>query len=418
MDLSVASLRAMLPRFRQGVGFFPQEHVTPTWGVGHLTSYSPLTKIGTEDHFVGPGIFLKRVYRTDIPKSERKVILAMPGNWSNGNYFRVSLGDGNFKEPIHLDSFDNYAASRGYDVWIFHGFNPRVWSRYVERKLGKHCPVSLKDISFEKTLGMDLPQVIDYICKIAGTDILGMLGHSKGGLLDLAYAGTTQDPRIRAIQTIASGITFSEEQRSIQLGALISILYFSLGFKELNPIQLMSSSVIRLTKLMPDNQVVLDKLPFLWNPKNMGARAGRFMIDKVSEPLSLSEFWFFVQMILTGDFKSLPQGKYEELNLFGLIREVLERRGLPTFPRFAFGPDTRTDFKSVLGNIHVPVQVFSGGKDRIFPTETVSPILDAVGSQIKYLVEDPIAGHVDIWAGKHSMANWIKALDFFDQHLK
>jgi pimeloyl-ACP methyl ester carboxylesterase len=198
------------------------------------------------------------------------------------------------------------------------------------------------------------------------------------------------------------------------LGALISLLYFTVGLKEFNPIQLTSASVIQLTKLLPKDHRLLEYLPLAWNPENIRTRQLIFMRDKVSEPLSLAEFWFFVQMILTGEFKSLPEGNYNELSLVRLMVDLLERRDLFAALKFSHEPRSQVDYGRALINITAPVAVFVGEKDQIAPPATSLPILEMVGSKTREAFIDPEAGHVDVWVGKRSMVSWEKSLAFFN----
>jgi len=382
-----------------------------------FSAYNSVTGLACQDHFLENGYHLKRYFSLDFRQQERGVIEVGPGNWSNGLFFATSLGVGNFKTLNHTDSYATLAASSGFDCWVSDGFSPRIWSRYISRKLGKECPVPLSEISFERTLEKDLPAIYDYISRVTDQDHFGSIAHSKGGLLRLGYVGTTQDPRIRVLQTIATPVTFTAEQRRIKLGALVALSYYAMGLKVYNPIQLFSSSVLTLSRAIPDRPIILDHLPLMWNPANISRRAANFMVKNVSEPLSLQEFWFFVQMILTGEFKSLPEKDYAKLSMVRLILEEIQKEsGLALHLGFLDKP--RIDYGAALRNITIPVQVFYGGRDEIAPSAAVLPTLDLIGSTVKSAVEDPDAGHVDLWAGKGAtMANWVKSLEFFRAHV-
>lgn len=401
------------------------------WGSGVFCRESLATGIVAEDHFIPSRrldpkgipyqIFAKRIYR---PAEKGEIIINWPGAWSNGNIFRgavLRLEQGevcDFRDTDSLCSFANQAAARGFEFWIIHGWLPRVWNRYVARYYGNTRRVPLGDISFENTLEKDVPAVLDYIQGVTSKGRFGVSGHSMGGLLWYAYAGLTQDPRIAAIETIASGVSFTEEQKTILLMALVSFMYLTLGFKEWQPLQMVSQFVLPLSRLVPDDPTNLVGFPLFWNPENISQRMAQYAVQKVSEPLPLQEFYFLVQMVLTRKFQSLPQNGHTDLNWAQIVSDFLKYRGPRWLPALPFYRRGQTNYFKTMQKVRCPVLVAYGGKDRLTPPGAVVKALEAVSSEKKVTHFEPEAGHVDILLGRTAPRLWEASLDFMDENIR
>jgi pimeloyl-ACP methyl ester carboxylesterase len=82
------------------------------------------------------------------------------------------------------------------------------------------------DANFDDHVKLDLPALVDAVCKHAGSQQVVWVGHSLGGLVALAAASSTLKDRIAALVTIGSPVFFRLPRRVpffIRIGYWISV---------------------------------------------------------------------------------------------------------------------------------------------------------------------------------------------------
>ncbi len=249
----------------------------------------------------------------------------------------------------------------------------------------------------------------------------GAYSHAKFyryGARRYAYKATTMDPRIAALEANGSPVTFTDEQTSVMLMALVSFMYFDIGFKTINPFQLLSANILGLSRFAPHNPRTYDHFPLIWNGENIRQQQ-RFVVDKVSEPLPTAEFYFFVQQILTRRLQSLPEGSMDKLSLFHVLAEYGTHRGDWPHMKSLFQSHPHIDYLELMSRINCPVRITCGAVDAIAPQGAALPALDAISTP-RHLREVEVvhnAGHVDLMLGDNSPEGWSRSVAFFKRHL-
>jgi pimeloyl-ACP methyl ester carboxylesterase len=120
---------------------------------------------------------------------EARPVLLLPGFGSNRFTFGVHRHHG----------LPEILAESGRDVWIgeLRGSRSARW-------LGSGKPVI--DVDAKRLL--DVPAIVEHICRETGAERVDLIGHSLGGLIALLVAGGSDGHRIGRVATLATPGTF------------------------------------------------------------------------------------------------------------------------------------------------------------------------------------------------------------------
>ncbi|NQT29503.1 MAG: alpha/beta fold hydrolase [Candidatus Saganbacteria bacterium] len=395
-----ATISRDLTRIAGRIGQHQRTNVREEWGPGKILNLDPTTGIATEDHFVfipfpvERYLWVKRIYRPDCER-----IRAVPmwaGSWLNGNEWRAHISSGqiNPKEGDlgALDSWANHDASLGCDVWLPHVLGEWGYARYVKRTY----PTSGLDfvcdrpVQFHELEALYAPAVIDYISRISGDIPIDWIGHSMGGQLGYAYLGAHKDERIAALATLGSpGKLTKNATKALALIGRLSRMSGYLGIVERSPSQLANRAFLPATKgaanvlsmFAPSSEFA----EILYNSENTNPALVAPFLEKVVERAPPGIVEFFVNMIRTEQFASLPLAGEEARN-----------------------------YGELMGGIKQPVMIIGGGKDNVCPGECVEINVENLQSSSRIaLIEEEGAGHVDLVVGESAFSSMVAIDNFF-----
>ena len=254
-------------------------------------------------------------------------------------------------------SLAGYLAEAGFDVWNVslrgtgRSLNPLGWGRK---------PWNLDDIIKD-----DLPTVIEYVRKAAGSADVWMVGYELGGALALAHAGTAPDPGVAGIVGIAAPMSFeSPEQDGLDI--LLRLDRQPMLRNAL--LSWNSSAVNRILFQLPGFRDVL------YNPRNMDPRVTQQLIDTLLIPVNPGVLEQLITALEKDEFVSA---------------------------------DGAVSYREALSRIRVPVLLIGGAADPLAPPEALRQLHTELASEERDLMifwpdpeEDTPYGHFDLILGR------------------
>jgi len=272
-------------------------------------------------------------------------------------------------------SLATHLAEAGFDVWNLslrgtgRSLNPLGW--------GKR-PWTLDDI-----LKDDLPAVVEYVKKTAGSTEVFLVGYELGGALALAHAGRVPDHGVAGIVSVAAPMSFDSPEQA-RLDILLeldgrptlrnALLYWS------------SSGYKRYLFMLPGFKDTF------YNPRNLGPRAAQALMEELLVPVNPGVLDHLVTIVEKDEFVSA---------------------------------DGAVSYRDMLTGIRVPVLIIGGGEDPIAPPEALRNVYDEVASEDRDLMifwsdpdEDVSYGHFDLILGKKAedevfplIRRWLESRD-------
>ncbi|MFA4858375.1 MAG: hypothetical protein WC901_02455 [Candidatus Margulisiibacteriota bacterium] len=422
MSVIVSGVETLCSKVRQGLQPPPRTPVYHTWGVGDYRARGLRSNLVSEDHFAEtPGgfhIFLKRIYRPVHLAAEGQAVgkgevIACPGSWENGNLWRIHF-NGKLLYAGELDDLDawaNFFADQGLEFWAVNLFCSRIYDRYVARKIQSSTlrAVPREDVNVDDLIDIDVKAVLDYVYKVSGGLPIYWLGHSFGGMLGYGYLGLNQDPRVKALATLASPVRLGangkkgkearRNQRILRLLGKTDRVFSSAKVLEryFHPNHALNRHIVTVTNWVGHLPPIFARFsifdPFLFNYANVDPAAISPFVLRIAEPIFPQVLDFFHGMIRTGGFTS-----YDE-------------RGRVS-----------KDFGGNMRNIRQPLMVVLGGLDHVAAPSNVrlvreSYVGDDPGREKDItLVEVAEAGHLDLVVGKKAPPLMRQIADFFLAH--
>jgi pimeloyl-ACP methyl ester carboxylesterase len=380
-------------------------------------------------------MFMPRIYHKHRFNPSKKPIVLWHGAFENGNSWQVGIEGRNVRHLNKYDSFANYLASKGYDVYIVNlPFAKRLYTRYVQYVYGIEYNPDPK-IGFDEILEY-IPSIIKFVLETHNRHVAELnndkgdntqkdkvfwIGHSLGAML--MYAGMARfNQQIAAGAAIGGPISLDgimikwaanfnrfveqlgkEEKRLQNSRALHDQENIDLTSAERNgPLKRLARMIVPLTDglyftpswLIDLFSPYLPLIDYIYNSRNVNLYTVKPFLLSAAEPIYDRLMDFFMHMARRSEFVSITPG----LNI---------------------------DYIEKMGEIEAPI-IFIGGELDCLATPTSIKnawrfaVLkeDAKQRQTFFpLVIMKNTGHVDLITGFNALngvANTI--LDFFEQH--
>ena len=320
------------------------------------------------DHF---NHYLAHIHHPRNADKGLPVVLLLPGMLCNGNYFRISPREKNFRDLNSHYSFANYLAFKGFHVVLA---NPRfcqwIYARYVRDQLGVKNYFS-NATDFPRLVG-DLSFYLDVALHLTGRASAAVGGFSMGGMVEMYYLATARvDPRVSHALFMAAPSRFSGERTLLRVLQIYGTVARYLPLQEYNAASLLADNVPLLKKLMvklpPE---VLSALPMakdLFNPKEINPETILPFIRYVLEPMPSPVINYLLNIASRGEF--------------------LDQAGSVNIP-------------AKLSRCKVPALVIGGDRDGLVSGASNKTLFEAIGSKIKERRTMRGAGHLDLVAGR------------------
>ncbi|MCP4020813.1 MAG: alpha/beta fold hydrolase, partial [Desulfobacteraceae bacterium] len=198
-------------------------------------------------------IFLKKIYSVSPMIPKLGSIVMAPGIACNANLFRISE-KGDILGMNHNQSFANYLATQGFEVYLYHpGYSERTHNRYVS----KHCKESIwygkkykvpSNLSFVELVELELPLVIDFVTEHSKQKYISWIGFSMGGMLIYSYLSKHKALNIKNVITIGSPLSLS--QIFIRIIPYTNMASKALGFEETKFLGTLTENLVPMTRLI------------------------------------------------------------------------------------------------------------------------------------------------------------------------
>ncbi|MFO0549823.1 MAG: alpha/beta hydrolase [Polyangiaceae bacterium] len=268
-------------------------------------------------------------------------------------------GYGQNRYAWHLPSRSlfNYIARAGFDV-----FNLELRGHGRSRHLGAHPPRLLSTFVEE-----DVPAAIEEVQRLSGGRPVYLIGHSMGGLVSYAAAGTLKQ-KIAGVVTLGSPYQFT--RGSVTLTAVSTLM------------------------TAVDRTVPLGHGTLPLKPLSEAMRLLRGFIESPVFPLPIRGFApKSLEPVVLGQHMALAMdtGSISVLRRMFLAAAEARRGGHPMGELAAFAEEFE--------NMDVPLLVIAGTKDDLAPPASVEPAYLRSRSTDKTLRSFP-RGHIDLLVGR------------------
>lgn len=280
-------------------------------------------------HKEGQEIFIKRIFSAADGIPRYGPVIMSPGICCNANLFRIDDTGKGFALH-HNRSFSNLLAAEGFDVYLYHPlYSERVFNRYVSRRCKdsiyykKRYRVS-PHYGYGNLINVEVPTVIDFVSKHAGSKNISYIGYSLGGMTAYSYLSKHKNNPVKNLVTIGSAMALN--QVFFRFIPYINFASRMLGFEEDAFLGNITQNMVPLTRTiraLPDWFVRYNLIsPYLFNPMNISNAAIRTMLGQIIEPMPKSLQQFFSDFIKTGGYSS--QGKIT--NYLNRLRSLRKTR--------------------------------------------------------------------------------------------
>lgn len=256
-------------------------------------------------------------------------------------------------------SLAKHLAQAGFDVWNLslrgtgRSLNPLGWGKK---------PWNLDDI-----LKDDLPVVVEYVKKTAGSAEVFLVGYELGGALAFAHVGKARDHGVAGIVSIAAPMSFdSSEQDGLDI------------------LLRMDRQPMLRNAFLYSNSAGMNKFLFMvpglkdvfYNPKNMTPRVTQELLETLLVPVNPGVLDQLITTVKKDEFVSA---------------------------------DGTTSYRNALSGIRIPILLIGGGADPIAPPEALKKVYSELASKDRDLMifwsdpdEDVSYGHFDLILGKNA----------------
>jgi pimeloyl-ACP methyl ester carboxylesterase len=258
-----------------------------------------------------------------------------------------------------------YLQEQGFDAWLLdlrcHGdatldaTGKRQWAGWSIDHYGRH----------------DVPAAVDYVLQKTGSERVGYVGHSLGGMVGAIYAGTHPgaNDKLSALIAVGSPMDFSD----------------------------------------PDPVVwsALTTAGFTWIPVIPSDLGGKVAALLDGETHTAVDRW--AQDLLFTDIQQDLIGEMYSRVASPLTRGELKQLSLVTREGVFVDAEGEVDYVEALTNVQVPTLVISGRGDQIAPVDRVYAYYASTGAEQKRFVVAGKAqgfaadyGHLDLPLGDHA----------------
>ena len=405
---------------------------------GVVTKTDPHTRLVKEDHIFNlPGLrlpggeeidsftmFVARVYHRFKLDSKRLPVVLCHGAFTNGNSWQVGTEGRNVRHLHKYDSFANFLASKGFDVYMLNlPYAKRIYSRYVQSVYGVPYRPD-PDIGFDE-LQEYVPSVIDFALATHNETMraendkekgkINWIGHSLGGMLMYAYL-SRQDERINAVAALGSPISLNAQ--ILRWASNFNRLIERLGKEERRTQEAAAQKEALGAGLSPGKRLALAIVPltdglyftpslaistvarfaplidYIYNPENADPYMIKPFILSAAEPIYARLFDFFLHMARRNEFVSAT-------------------------------PGLDCDYIELMGQIETPLFLGAGEKDWLATVGSIKNARRFIANRLPAHERDhrfPMqvfknTGHADLISGHNALTEVARSvIAFFDRH--
>lgn len=278
-------------------------------------------------------------------------------------------------EPEHSIAY--YLKEKGFEVWMVNLRGTDLGTKPSFFNSDKY------NYTFDDYVSEDVPSVIDYVLTQTGKSSVHWVGHSMGGMIVYAYAGTYGDEKFRSLTFIGSPVKFDIPGKLFNLAKKHIQLVDSLNF-----IPTRAGSLL----IAPFGRIPLDAFEStIWNKENLPPKLRKKILTLSVENIAGGVMRQFEKFIRTGKFESM---------------------------------DGKRDYLEGLRNIRKPSLFITGILDNLASPHNVFPAYEKISSDNKiffvlstgngYLAD---YGHVDLAIGDNAIKDTYSIIgDFLDQN--
>jgi polyhydroxyalkanoate synthase subunit PhaC len=254
-------------------------------------------------------------------------------------------------------SFSNFLAAEGFDV-----FNLDLRGRGRSRRFG-----ALHDTIIDDYIREDVPAAIRTVQRISGERQVFLVGHSMGGIISYAVAGSTMRDEVAGVVSFGSPYRFGLGSRFL---AIVGPLLYGArltGIFDGNqpiPIRLLGRHMVKRRWLWDNPLIPIPMRP--WTPKSMEPE---ILAENLSAAFEHTRVAIALGLVGLGSESALKS--HDGLNDYGLAFELADK----------------------------PLLVIAGTHDAVAPPASVRPVYDNSRSSDKTFREFPL-GHIDMVLGR------------------
>ncbi len=281
------------------------------------------------------------------------------------------MGTGEYFKQNEEDSLVYQLAKEGYEVFVLNlrgrkieGLNSKG-EKDSSTNPGNYFGKTYNDFSFDDYAKYDVDTAISYVLSVTNSEKVNWIGHSMGGMVVYARAGSMGENRISNLVTLGSPFSFPFKPKKLNL----------------------LNTASPLLKLLPN-------IP----------------VGSLANFSSRTPFEFYYLMSLYYYPENMDDEQIRRLTRLGANNESPR-----VFQQFANGmgnwnfesEDKRIKYTDNLSNIQMPVLLVAGRRDHLGSPYIVRHVYEKIGSKDKTMLmisrtegrsED--YGHVDLVAGK------------------
>jgi polyhydroxyalkanoate synthase len=254
-------------------------------------------------------------------------------------------------------SFANFLAAEGFDV-----FNLDLRGRGRSRRFG-----ALHDTIIDDYIREDVPAAIRTVRRISGERQVFLVGHSMGGIVGYAVAGSTMRDEVAGVVSFGSPYRFGLGSRFLAIvgpllyGARLTGIFD--GNQPL-PIRKLGRHMVKRSWFWDNPLIPIPMRP--WTPKSMEPE---ILAENLSAAFEHTRVAIALGLVGLGSESALKS--HDGLNDYGLAFELADK----------------------------PLLVIAGTRDALAPPASVRPVYDNSRSSDKTFREFPL-GHIDMVLGR------------------
>jgi polyhydroxyalkanoate synthase subunit PhaC len=254
-------------------------------------------------------------------------------------------------------SFANYLAAEGFDV-----FNLDLRGRGRSRRFG-----ALQDTILDDYIREDVPAAIRTVLRVSAHSQVYLVGHSMGGIISYAVAGSTMRDEVAGVVSFGSPYRFGLGSRFL---AFVGPLLYGArltGIFDRNPplpIRKLGEHMVKRSWLWDNPRVPIPMRP--WTPRSMEPE---ILAENLSAAFEHTRVAIALGLVGLGSESALKS--HDGLNDYGLAFELADK----------------------------PLLVIAGSRDALAPPASVRPVYDRSRSSDKTFREFPL-GHIDLLLGR------------------
>lgn len=270
-------------------------------------------------------------------------------------------------------SFSNYLAAEGFDV-----FNLDLRGRGRSRRFG-----ALTDTIIDDYIREDVPAAVRTVLRVSGKEQAFLVGHSMGGIIGYAVAGSTMRDEVAGVVTFGAPYRFGLGSRFLAIAGPLLYGARLTGIFDRNPPIPIRSLGRHMSKRrwLWDNPLIW--MPFRpWHPRSMEPE---ILAENLSAAFEHTRVAVALGLVGLGSESALKS--HDGMADYGLAFELADK----------------------------PLLVIAGTRDALAPPASVRPVYDRSRSSDKTFREFPV-GHIDMLLGRTApftiwpvVSTWLEA---------